>query len=398
MPHPRARTSVRSTALGVHDEVEVFGTVGDFWSHTQVRDWVMLHPRMTRTAFHLYCLLRSMVSEKRSTSLRRMSLDQLCYLLPGVNGKPTSLTTVKDALQVLAALKLVTNPEGRLVASTGRGGIQTTLRRYQVHDLPPEAFDGWRNAWDKLDAYRPDWRQNPPVPPADRAAPEPVAGFVGRNSDQRSDQGEPRETAGRYVGRISDRDSRNSDHQGRNSGVSKPLTSEDSAPKEVFPRSSSLSVGPRPGPEPQSEPLPTGDEREDGCATSADEAVQAAAARIALAWAEGMRSGGGTLMPRRQAAIRDQAAELLAAGEGNVDFLVARAQWMGRVKPTWARFEDALTFEGQGAPPRRPTTSRPYRVARCGDCDDGWRYTDPDNALGPYRCPDCTELSSGASR
>jgi hypothetical protein len=152
MPHPRARTSARATAPGDHDEVEVFGTVGDYWSHTQVRDWVMLHPQMTRTSFHLYCLLRSMVSEKRTTSLRRMSLDQLCYLLPGVNGKPTSLTTIKDALQVLTALGLVTNPEGRLVASTGRGGIQTTLRRYQVHDLPPESFDGWRNAWDKLTA------------------------------------------------------------------------------------------------------------------------------------------------------------------------------------------------------------------------------------------------------
>ncbi|MEY9968357.1 hypothetical protein ABIA33_006441 [Streptacidiphilus sp. MAP12-16] len=99
-------------------------------------------------------------------------------------------------------------------------------------------------------------------------------------------------------------------------------------------------------------------------------------------------------MPRRQAQVRAQAAEILGAGEQDMAFLLARAEWMGRMKPTWSRFEDALTFEGQGAPARRAATRAGSTPApRCGDCDDGWRYTDPDNALGPYRCPACSDLA-----
>ena len=175
MPHPSPldfpATVARRPKRQATDAVEFYGTVADHWSHTQVRDWIMLHPGLTRTAFRLYCLLRSMVSEKRPGPLRRMTLDQVCYLLPGVNGKGTSLTAVKDALRLLGSLGLVTTAEERVVASSGRGGIHSTLRRYQVNDLPPHAYDGWRNAWDKLDSYQPDWRTNPPAPAPRRPRP-----------------------------------------------------------------------------------------------------------------------------------------------------------------------------------------------------------------------------------
>ncbi|MFC1405684.1 MULTISPECIES: hypothetical protein [Streptacidiphilus] len=393
MPHPpavrRPTAPARGPAsTGANDALEFSGTIGDFWSHTQVRDWIMLHPQMTRTAYLLYCLLRSMVTEKRPGALRRMSLDQLCWLLPGINGKPTGLSTVKDALQVLARLGLVTNPDGRLVTSSGQNGIQTTLRRYQVHDLPPDAYDGWRNAWDKLDAYHPGWREDPPAPSTRRSPEDPGGRLEGRNSGYRADLDRNRETAGHFDGRKSGGRSRNSGQPSRISGDSKPLTCDDNAPKEVFPRSSSLSV--RRGPA----VAPAQGERENGYAPPVDGAEQAAV-RIAQAWADGLRVGGGSLMPRRQASIRHQAAELLAAGETDTDFLASRAQWMGRVKPTWSRFEDALTFEGQGAPLRRSSTARQRLAVRCGNCDDGWRYQDPHAALGPYRCPDCAELARG---
>ncbi|MEY9968358.1 hypothetical protein ABIA33_006442 [Streptacidiphilus sp. MAP12-16] len=222
------------------DGVAFYGTVHDYWSHTQVRDWVMLHPQMTRTAYLLYCLLRSMVAEKQPGSLRRMSLDQLCWLLPGINGKPTGVSTITDALRLLAGLGLVTNPDGqRTVTSTGRGGIQNTFRRYEVHDLPPQAHRGWRNAWDKLDAYRPDWRQNPPEPPAVRSAHN---GLDGRNSGTRRDQARNDEPAGGFDSRISGPARRNSGGTDRKSGGSTRLTSANAAPKEVSQRSSSLPV------------------------------------------------------------------------------------------------------------------------------------------------------------
>ncbi|MFI1386675.1 hypothetical protein ACH4U8_45705, partial [Embleya sp. NPDC020886] len=138
------------------------------WSRTQVRDWSLLHPRVPHTSMRLYLVVRSMIIEndkRGGAGLRPLTYDQLCWLLPGVNGKPTSLTTVKDALRVLDAEGLMTNPDDRrIVTSTGRGKVQV-LRRFQVHDFPRDDYRGWRNAWDKLAAYRPDWRENPPEPP-----------------------------------------------------------------------------------------------------------------------------------------------------------------------------------------------------------------------------------------
>lgn len=129
MPHPSPfafpAAVARRPKQRATDAVEFHGTMADVWSHTQVRDWIMLHPGMSRTAFQLYCLLRSMVSEKRPTSLRRMSLDQLCFLLPGVNGKPTSLTAVKDALRLLCHLGLVTNPDSMVGFPTQAVGFPT---------------------------------------------------------------------------------------------------------------------------------------------------------------------------------------------------------------------------------------------------------------------------------
>ena len=43
---------------GADEEFELIGTLNDYWTHTQVRDWVLLLPDMTRTALHLYMTLR----------------------------------------------------------------------------------------------------------------------------------------------------------------------------------------------------------------------------------------------------------------------------------------------------------------------------------------------------
>lgn len=347
---------------GTEPELEFSGSFDDYWSYTKVRDWILLRPDIGRTALHLYLLLRSMLAEKRSHSLRRMSVDQLCWLLPGINGKPIGKRTVEETLRELDRLGLVTNPDQeRLVTSTGKAGITNTLRRYQVHDLPPSQYSGWRNTWDKLDAYRPDWRERPPQPPTHRSA----SGFGPQNSADRKHVHRAGAKSAPYEPRISARGTKKTASPAQKTTIPPqespavtPPTRENTAPKEAVLEKSSLSNG-----------------------TLAD--------RVAQGWARGLRAGGHSAMPRRQAAIRAQAHDLLAAGQSNPTHLVAVAVWMGRVKPGWNRLEDALTYQGPDAPIPSATQTDPTSAPGCPECDDGWCYEDPENALRPYRCPRC---------
>jgi hypothetical protein len=135
------------------DEVAFSGEFTDRWSYTNVRDWVLLYPDLSRTSLHLYLILRSMITEKRDYGLRRMTVDQLCYLLPGIDGKDISRSTGKNALRELL-------DEGFLVCLDEKDVPPSGPRKYLVKDLPPRPdYDGWRNAWDKLDAYTPNWRE-----------------------------------------------------------------------------------------------------------------------------------------------------------------------------------------------------------------------------------------------
>lgn len=59
-------------------------------SYTPIRDWTMLHPELRGTPFQLYAIMRSLVIDKAGErQSRRITIDQLCWLLPGINGKPT---------------------------------------------------------------------------------------------------------------------------------------------------------------------------------------------------------------------------------------------------------------------------------------------------------------------
>jgi hypothetical protein len=137
------------------DDAGFIGEGTDLWSYTQVRDWILLTEGVPRTARHLYLILRSMLQEKRATGLRRMTVDQICWLLPGVNGKPISKRAAQNAIQDLLDANLITcaDPDD-----------YNGPRLYKVRDMPPEGYQGWRNAWDKLDAYVPNWRTQTPVP------------------------------------------------------------------------------------------------------------------------------------------------------------------------------------------------------------------------------------------
>ncbi|GGZ83901.1 hypothetical protein [Streptomyces rubiginosohelvolus] len=319
------------------EEFDFVGDITDYWTHTQVRDWVLLLPEITRTALHLYLTLRSMVYEaarrKRQGDLRRMSLDQLCFLLPGVKGKPCSPTMIKDALKLLDELNLVVNPEGgRLVKSTGKGGLQNSFRTYKVNDMPPDAFVGWRNVWDKLDAYTVDWRENPPQPPLHtRRGDEVVQTAAGRPAPAAAAQ-EPEEPKG--------------DAPAKQAPAAKKAAAKKTAPKKTAPKKTAP---------------PKGDQ-EDGGEVPVD---TSAAKPVVDAWTEGMKAGGRPFLPKRAKLIEVEAAELLEAG-ADLDHLCRVAEWMGRHKPSWKVLEDAMTFPEAPQPVVPGQRSNAPRPEMCG--------------------------------
>ncbi|MFG2236133.1 hypothetical protein ACGFNX_40125 [Streptomyces sp. NPDC048723] len=325
------------------EDIEFVGDITDYWSYTQVRDWVLLVPGITRTALHLYLLLRAMVSEtarRTGGGLRRMSLDQLCYLLPGINDKPASPTMVKDALRLLEEHGLVMNPDGRLVTSTGKGGIQNSFRKYQVNDLPMDTYVGWRNVWDKLDAYTTDWRENPPQPPVHTRTQD---GKVRRTS------GRPQTAAAAALAGGAGAE-KPADLVGSGGGTARPAAT----PKNG--RSAPAAAAPA------AKTAPKKRAKKAAAPDTAPDADVSAAAPVVDAWASGMTASGHPYLPKRAAAIGAEATELLAAG-ANLDHLCRLAEWMGRVKPSWKSIEDAMTW------PEAPQASVPKQRSGPAMCE-----------------------------
>ncbi|MGW7460947.1 hypothetical protein [Streptomyces sp. NPDC054797] len=331
------------------EDLEFVGDITDYWSYTQVRDWVLLVRGITRTALHLYLLLRAMVSEtarRTGGGLRRMSVDQLCYLLPGINDKPCSPTMVKDALRLLAEHDLVVNPDGdeRLVTSTGKGGIQNSFRKYQVNDLPPDAYVGWRNVWDKLDAYTPDWRENPPQPPL----------------HTRTDDGKVRRTSNRPQPAAAPAPAAGAEQPAAPAGSGTPEGAGTEGPAAPKSRRSAPAAK-APSAAKTAPKKPTKKAAAPGPDTAPDADVSAAAP-VVEAWASGMTASGHPYLPKRAAAIGAEATELLAAG-ASVDHLCRLAEWMGRVKPSWKSIEDAMTW------PEAPQASVPKQRSGPAMCE-----------------------------
>lgn len=186
------------------------------FNFAQVMQWVALHPDIPHTAFRVYCVLRALYTHKRD--LRSISKDQLRFMIPGVNGKPMSTTVLNDALKVLAEFELVTNPDGkRQTWQLREPGTNRFVARtewtFQLGQLPPEGddFTGWRNVFDKHDAYPgPGWDKKPQVV----AATGIPAADLSLAADVDVDEG----SAGQSHNRNSGRPNRNSETRDRNSG------------------------------------------------------------------------------------------------------------------------------------------------------------------------------------
>ncbi|WP_340689207.1 hypothetical protein REH65_33385 (plasmid) [Saccharopolyspora sp. ID03-671] len=210
------------------------------WHYTIMRDWIAVCPDISATAARLYWIVRSIMHEKGDRK-RRLSIDQICWLLPGINGKPSSETRVKTALRELEAAHLLSNPEGDVVrrwVTDPQTGKQTreNYRRWQIHDFPTQGYQGPKSAIALLDEYPgPGWReaatQTPNAPEGRKSAPQ---------ASPKPSPGKTKKTAGRTEGRKSASSGRKSASSGRKSGDSNSGTSENAGFKEVL-QGSSLS-------------------------------------------------------------------------------------------------------------------------------------------------------------
>ena len=203
--------------MSIAEEAEYVGEAHTKWSYTQIRDWMLICPDISHTALRLYSILRSMIIEKGDEGLRRLTIDQLCWLLPGPNGKETSRTAVKDAMRVLLDKKLLECTDDDAKNPSGP-------RKYIVKDFPPKEYEGWRNAWDKLNAYTPDWRKQAPKAPVAQNGTNGWSEKRHPGSTGVADEGE-------VVGKTTT-GGRKNDHGGRNSVADEPLTSDSGSLKK----------------------------------------------------------------------------------------------------------------------------------------------------------------------
>lgn len=216
-------------AHGADETAEFIAPDSEGWHYTTMRDWIAVCPDVSATAARVYWIVRSLMLEKGPRE-RRLSLDQLCWLLPGINKKPTSETRVKDALRELEAVGLLSNPDRNVVrrwVTDPATGKQTreNFRRWQVHDFPTVGYEGPKSAFDLLESYPgPGWRDGHVC----------HTGTEGRKSDSQSratrSPAKTRNSAGQTESRISAQ-------TGRKSVARNSLTSENPAPKEVVERS-----------------------------------------------------------------------------------------------------------------------------------------------------------------
>ncbi|UZI33972.1 hypothetical protein [Streptomyces sp. VB1] len=388
-------------AAAAPDAGEMFefsGTITDYWSYTQVRDYLMLMPGMTHVAYRLYSLLRSMIAEASrrrddeswNGGMRRMTIDQLCWLLPGPKDKPTSVSTMYEVLGALEELNLVVPKDTRELEGISQlKGKQRAAkgisRGFIVNDLPPDAVHtGWRNAWDKLDAYTADWRENPPAPPTHLTEAETLPNgqtlatvrLVDASGRPFQKTGTPQVKADEAPSfQNSGTPAQNSGTPAQNSGTDLPLTSENDHPlRSSLEEASSSPVPGAPSvPAVPAEPVTGGEEK--SASPENDTTPSAAAekpdtqseARIADAWIESRQKHGHAVPARGRKAMVREAGVLLAEGI-DAEYLIAAAADMGS-RANWYSLE--LHLQKFVTPKTAVPGQRPAMPDWCGKCNDG---------------------------
>lgn len=360
----------------------------EFWSYTQMRDWTMLLG-ISHAAFRLYSILRSMLSDgkrRRTNRTRRMTHDELCWLASTANeGKPVSTSAMKGWLKELEKADLVLPDGDRVVTSTGRGGIKNHARRYRIKSLPAKGFDGWRNAWDKLDAYREDWRTNPPVAPGQ---------IDGQDSDPRTDPTPGDEAPGQIEGQNSDGYRQNSDGyrqdsggRSQNSDATKPVTCDD-APSNKDDQEDSLSGA---GEAPRTEGTREMDAPRQGASVPSPRTEQpsegngdvaAAAMTVVNAYIQAAQQAGCPTTSKVLKGLHEEAVELLSARSDqpfveHLARLAADLPGRGWWKLTPHLLKNPMPQAGgQGS-----GMSRAEQINACRDCDEYGQIEKPNGAV-----------------
>ncbi|MEU8776521.1 hypothetical protein [Streptomyces sp. NPDC048606] len=153
---------------------------------TYVRDWIALCDALRDADVRGYLILRSLVFEGKGVKnrVRVLTLAELCQLIPGPNGKPSSLSRIRELLRCLSTVGLITTPEGGPVTTSSGGKAQGRPLRIKIHDQPANAFKPvWPNTEEKLSSVRPKAAQAA-IEAAERDASRAAAKTAGRNSDQ----------------------------------------------------------------------------------------------------------------------------------------------------------------------------------------------------------------------
>lgn len=178
--------------------VELYGPDDGGWYTTRVYDWIALCPDLRDADVRGYLILRSLVIEKYKNPIRKLSVADLCELIPNPSdGGSSSLSRVRSILAGLSAVGLVTTPEGGPVRTSSRASAAVKPIRVRINDMPAGGYLGWRNTETKLSSI------------ACRSSPT-CGDEAGRKSDPGGDQGD----SGDDPGRISDPAGSKSDPRG----------------------------------------------------------------------------------------------------------------------------------------------------------------------------------------
>lgn len=154
--------------------------VDPYWGYHR-KDWIDLCEDLKDRDKTVYGVLRALVYDNQRTGergdVRKISLNTLCALIPGVNGKPTSLGGLRDSLRRLTGVGLISEPHGAnnihdraLTTSSSPKAAERDLK-LRVHDVP------WNN-------YRPTWRNVEEKVKSLLNAPGPAATGSGWESNQ----------------------------------------------------------------------------------------------------------------------------------------------------------------------------------------------------------------------
>jgi hypothetical protein len=178
----------KASSLADNPPIELYGPEDGGWYSTRVHDWIGLCVDLRDPDVRGYLVLRSLVIEKYKNPVRKLTLLDLCELIPSpTKGQPSSLTRVRGILEALSGVGLVSTPEGGPVKTSSRPSAASKTIRIRVNDLPQDGYSGWRNTEDKLSHIQ-QHRATAPCDDAGRKSdPDPDGNSAGQEAGRKCD-------------------------------------------------------------------------------------------------------------------------------------------------------------------------------------------------------------------